>query len=385
MICSTIIKILYILDNMQSDDCGRALAGIINGLSRERYEIYLACRQDSYFYNSINGDVQHIPLDFSKSLSPGPVFKLAGIIRRNRIRVIHSCGIRADLHGRLASLISRRAVYVSTITLTKQEPGTDRSQKIRPWFLTRFPGIFVDRFISSSDLVRKYAIDNIGIRPDRVIRIYSGVDTEKFSPSLDARKRIRAELNITDDTILIGAVGSLVWQKGFEFIIKCMPIFTEANPDVKVLIAGEGPFREHIIMHSHMNGMEDRLILTGFREDMEDILSAVDILVIPSLMDEFPMIALEGMSMAKPIVGTRVEGIKELITDSETGLLVLSWNADALGKAISRLIKDRGLAERLGKNARERVEEEFSVEKMVVETERLYQSLCEEKGLTGHE
>lgn len=87
------------------------------------------------------------------------------------------------------------------------------------------------------------------------------------------------------------------------------------------------------------------------------------------------MITLEGMAMAKPIVATRIDGITEQITDGETGLLVPSWDANALAKAINRLISDRDLAFRLGRAAREKVEIEFSVENMIAETEKIYQSL----------
>lgn len=373
-------KILYILDNMQSDDCREALSRIINRLSRDRYEVYLSCPHDSDFYKTIQADVQYMPLDFTKKISPGLIIRLAGIIRRNRIRIVHACGAGADLHGRLAMLISRGARYVSTICLIEEEYDTDRSRKIRPGLLDRFSGRFVDRFIASSDLVRKRVTGKGCVNPDKIIRIYNGVDMGRFRPSPEARDRIRSELNIADDTILIGAAGRLVWQKGYEFLVKGIPIFTKNHPNTKVLIAGDGPFRDHLMMHSSMMGLNDYVILAGLRKDMEDILSAIDVLVIPSLVDEFPMIALEGMATAKPVIGTRVEGIRELITDNETGLLVLSWDANGLAKAISRVIDERGLAEHLGKRAREKVEEEFSADKMIAETESLYQSLCEERG-----
>jgi L-malate glycosyltransferase len=88
------------------------------------------------------------------------------------------------------------------------------------------------------------------------------------------------------------------------------------------------------------------------------------------------MIALEGMAMPKPIVATRIDGITEQIVDGETGLLVLSWDANVIARAINRLMDDRDLAESLGKKAREKVEKDFSEEKMISETERLYRSLC---------
>jgi len=370
-------KILYILDNMQSDDNERELVRIINGLSRDRFELYLSCHQDSDFHKSIKDDVQFMPLDFSKKISPGLIFRLAGVIRRNRIQIVHSFGSRADLYGRLAGMISGRARYVSTISLPKEVSDLGRSRKMDLGNFARFFSMFVDRFIVSSDLVSRSVTGKGGLNPDKVIRIYNSVDTDRFRPSSEARDRIRKELNITDDTVLIGAAGRLIWQKGFEFLVKSIPIFIRSHPNAEALIAGDGPFRDHLMMHSGMIGMNDHMILTGFRNDIEGILSAVDILVIPSLMDEFPMITLEGMAMAKPIIATRVEGITEQITDNETGLLVLSWNADALGKAINRVIDDRDLAERLGKKAREKVEKEFSTKKMIVETERLYKSLCE--------
>jgi len=368
-------KILFILDDMQPDDGERALAGLINRLSGESYDLYLACDKGSEFSRSVRDDVEKIDVDFSKKISPALIMKLAGIIRKNRIQIVHTCGARADLHGRLARMISRGVRYVSTIALPAEETDGDNPGKRSSGFFARFSGLFVDRFIATSDMTAKRMAETGGIRPERIVTIHNGVEAGRFRPDPVARARIRSEFNLSDDTVLIGAAGRLVWQKGFEFLIKSMPIFIRSHPNVKVLIAGDGPFRNTLMMHSGMIAMDSHLILAGFRHDMKDILSALDILVIPSLMDEFPMIALEGMAMARPIVATRVEGITEQITDNETGVLVLSWNANALGKAISRLLDNRDMAAGLGQRAREKVEKDFSEEKMVSETESLYRSL----------
>lgn len=370
-------KILYILDNIRQDDCERALARIINGLPRERYGLYLACHKDSEFYKKIDNNVDIMPLDFSKRISLSLIFKLAWIIRKNNIHIVHACGARADLHGRLSGMISGKARHVSTIPAPSEGINTDRIRTKRFRLFARFFNRFVDRFIVSSDLAGKRAEGAGAVNPGKSIRIYNGVDTEWFNPSSADRSRTRAEFNISDNTVLIGAAGRLVWQKGFEFLIKSIPIVIRSHPDVKVLIAGDGPFKEHLVMHSGMLGMNHHVILAGFRNDMKEVLSAVDILVVPSLVDEFPMITLEGMAMAKPVVATRIEGISELITDGENGLLVLSWDANALAKAINRLINDRTFAEILGKKAREKVEKDFSEEKMILETERVYRSLSE--------
>ena len=375
------IKILFLIDNIAADDFEQGPARIINGLSRDRYEVYLACQQGNNFSKTIKDDVEYIPLDFSRKISPGLIFKLAGIIRRKRIGIIHAYGPRSDFHGRLARLISRNIRYVSTIALPEEGSEEERYRKRRPGLYTRFSNRLVGRFIAPSDLIRKEVSGpGGGINPDKIVRIYNGVDGDRFRHASEGRERVRAEFNIADDTVLIGAAGRLVWQKGFEFIIKSIPILIKSHPNIKILIAGDGPFKKHLIMHSRMIGIDSYIILAGFRNDIEDVLSAVDILVIPSLMDEFPMIALEGMAMAKPIVATRMEGITEQISDKENGLLVLSWDANALAKAINRLLIDRTFAEGLGKKAREKVERDFSTEKMIAETEKVYGSLCEGRG-----
>jgi len=218
-------------------------------------------------------------------------------------------------------------------------------------------------------------IDKRGVRSDKVIRIYNGIEVERYSPALGDRDRIRTELGIDQDTVLIGAVGRLVWQKGFEFLIKSMPMVIKACPNSKVLIIGDGPLKTQLMVISEKLKVKDKIIFAGFRSDIREILSAIDIIAIPSLLEGFPMIILEAMAMAKPIIATRIDGITEQITDGETGLLVSSWDANGLAKAIIRLINDHNLAVRLGLKGRERVEKDFSVEKMIAETEKIYQLL----------
>jgi glycosyltransferase involved in cell wall biosynthesis len=121
--------------------------------------------------------------------------------------------------------------------------------------------------------------------------------------------------------------------------------------------------------------VRDNLIFTGFRSDIKEILSAIDILVIPSLLEGFPMVTLEAMAMAKPIVATNIDGITEQITDGVNGILVSPKDPSALAKAVIQVLSDKELARNMGLSAREKVEQEFSVEKMVAETEKVYLSL----------
>ena len=121
--------------------------------------------------------------------------------------------------------------------------------------------------------------------------------------------------------------------------------------------------------------VRDNIIFTGFRSDIKEILSVIDLLVIPSLLEGFPMVTLEAMAMAKPIVATSIDGITEQITDGVNGILVPPKDPSALAKAIIKVINDKESARNMGLSARKKVEREFSVEKMAAETEKVYMSL----------
>jgi glycosyltransferase involved in cell wall biosynthesis len=186
---------------------------------------------------------------------------------------------------------------------------------------------------------------------------------------------VRNQLAIANSKPLIGAIGRMVWQKGFEFLIRAIPDIIEVAPETRFLLVGQGPLRPDLESLARELNVCDRVIFTGFRHDIQRLLSTIDVLVVPSLLEGFPMITLEAMAMAKPLVATQIRGIIEQISDGEEGILVPPKNPKALATAILTLIQDRELSSKLGLSARRRVESSFSVEKMVKETEKVYLSL----------
>ena len=119
--------------------------------------------------------------------------------------------------------------------------------------------------------------------------------------------------------------------------------------------------------------IKDKVIFTGLRKDVPELLNGIDILVMPSLREGLPIVALEAMAKAKPVVATNVGGNPELILDGHTGYLVPPKDHMALAKAIEKLVRDKALARKFGENGYARVKEHFSIEKMVQETEKLYE------------
>jgi glycosyltransferase involved in cell wall biosynthesis len=372
------VKLLFVIDNLEFGGGERVFAQIINGLSPEQYEICLASNPGGGLYQSlINKDVCCIPLDFSKRANPALIFKLIKIIKDKKVDIVHGQGARAEFYARITARLAGGTKYVSTIAMPVEGYDVGLFRKAIYFVLDRATDKYVDRFIVVSDVLRNTLITKRHIPTEKVTKIYNGIEMSHYDPDvIDSRGvEIREGLGVKKDTILLGAIGRLVWQKGFEFLIRCLQEVVRVHREVKVVCVGDGPLRNNLEALSQSLKVRDIMIFTGFRSDIKDILSAVDIVVVPSLLEGFPMVTLEAMAMAKPIIATTIDGIMEQISDGVEGLLVPPRDAVALAAAINRLIESKELAHCLGMAARKRLEREFTVEKMIDETEEVYRSL----------
>ena len=372
-------SILFVIDGLAFGGGERVFSQIINGLPGGKYEIFLTSQPNEQFYKAINNNRVHfLSLDFSKRINFSLIIQLSKIIKKNKIEIVHGQGARAEFYARLAKVLAGNAKYVSTTAMPVE--GFDIGLPRRKVYLLfdRFSERFVDQFIVVSDVLRNTMIYEHEVPPEKVVKIYNGIEVGHYSPDKEDsryRHKIREEFKIDKDTLLIGAIGRLVWQKGFEYLIKCIPKIIKTFPNVRVLIVGEGQLRDRLEALGAKLEVKDNLVFTGFRSDIKEILSAIDILAIPSLLEGFPMVTLEAMAMAKPVIATKIDGITEQIIDGESGILIPPKDSGALSSTITNLLKNKEFAKNLGLNARKRVEKEFSIEKMVAETEKVYQSL----------
>jgi len=372
------LKILFVIDGLQFGGGERVFAQLINGLSIEKYELFLACKPNKVLYQAIrNKSVKTIPLDFSKQFNPHLIFKLTRLINKNNIDIVHGQGTRAEFYARVATRLTGKAKYVATIAMPVEGFDVSPFKKRIYRFFDRLSEKYVDRFIVVSDVLKNKLVQDRGIPSEKVVRIYNGIEVNEYSPqNLNKyRDKIRKEFNLNNSDVLIGAIGRLVWQKGFEYLIQAIPQLQRRFPDVKVLIVGEGPLRKQLEALSRELGVQDQIILTGFRNDIKEILCTIDILLIPSLLEGFPMIILEAMAMARPIIATEIDGITEQILDNKTGFLIPPQDSNSISKTLINLILDDELCNKIGLNAREITQNEFSLSKMLTQTNEVYQSL----------
>jgi glycosyltransferase involved in cell wall biosynthesis len=372
------VKLLFVIDNLEFGGGERVFAQIINGLSPEQYEICLASNPGGGLYQSlINKDVCCIPLDFSKRANPALIFKLIKIIKDKKIDIVHGQGARAEFYARITARLAGGTKYVSTIAMPVEGYDVGLFRKAIYFVLDRATDKYVDRFIVVSDVLRNTLITKRHIPTEKVTKIYNGIEIEHYDPErIDAsRNEVRHELRLNEKTTIVGAIGRLVWQKGFEYLIRSFPEVLKSCPDAQLLLVGDGSLRANLEVLSESLGMKDKIIFAGFRSDIKEVLAGMDILVIPSLLEGFPVVTLEAMAMAKPIVATDIDGLREQIIDGESGILLPPKDPNALATSIVKLLNDPQLAVRMGSNARKLVEREFPLEKIIMETHEVYQSL----------
>jgi len=217
-----------------------------------------------------------------------------------------------------------------------------------------------DRVIAVSNRMAGALISN-GYKSSLVTTIQNGIDLAKAASSRNPQD-MKRELGV-DGAIVIGTAGRLTPVKGQDTFLRAARLILDREPRAQFLIAGDGPLEHDLKSLAGQLGIDSACRFLGARNDIADVVSAMDVFVLPSLNEGMPMAALEAMALAKPVVASKVGGLPEVIRHRESGVLVPPGNADALAAACLELVRDRSRAARMGAEARRTIEAEFSGER----------------------
>jgi L-malate glycosyltransferase len=302
--------------------------------------------------------------------------RLARQIARSRIDIVHAY----NFYGNVFAVPPARLMAPVVIASIR-----DRSPYLTPMQkrVQRYACQFADRILVNADAVRDWLVKEEGYDPSNIVVIRNGVDMTRFAGQ-PAGERIRHELGLPANVRLVVVVSRLARLKGIEVFLEAAAALTPRYPDVRFLIVGETspPDPAYLLCLEQLSqqlGVADRVTFTGRRSDIPAVLGAADVAVMPSLNEALSNVVLESMAAAAPVVATCVGGTPEALTDGATGLLVTPGHAGAIAGAVARLLDDRELAARLGRAARARIAERFSVDRMVSATEDLYAELLARK------
>ena len=317
------------------------------------------------FLPNLNRDVSL--LDDIRSL-----IALYFIFIREKFDVVHTHTAKAGFIGRISAKLAGTPLVLHT-------PhghdfygyfGTLASRTII--LLERFAALFADRITVLTNTEKADMIKYHICAASKISVVYSGIDFPLFEKlNVNAAKK-RSELLLKPEDLVVGVVGRLESIKGLEYFIASIPIISREVPQAKFLIVGEGSLGNELAERVKDLNITDKVLFTGWREDIPEILSIIDILVLASLNEAVGRVILEAGAVGKPAVATEVGGVPEIIKNNETGVLIPPMDPAAMAQAVITLLKDEPKRVEMGRCAKEWVRNNFNDKSMVEKIESIY-------------
>ena len=338
------------------------------GLSRESFRPVLACRPESRIAEKAREDNLECELvKMRGNFDPLAVAQFLRIYRRYAVDLVHT---HSSADSWMASVAAK---------LSPRRPQVVRTRHLSSAIKTRLIySHLAHRVVTVGESTRRYLVQEKGIPQERVLTIPTGVDLTVFDP-LKIRANLRNELGLSAETPVIGTMAVFRRSKGHRFLLQAMPQILQTHPDLKLLLAGEGPQEQNLRKMIEELGIAEAVLMPGFREDGARVLNTLDVFVFPSLEEALGTAILEALAMEKPVVATRVGGIPEIVEDGRTGFLVPPEDPKALADKVIHLLRDRALGKEMGLRGRRFVESHHDNRFMIRGLENLYRELMEKR------
>lgn len=376
------INLLHIYQNSNIGGIQQQILNLLKTYNRELFNpIFCSLRPEG----EMGKEVKNLGVDFISlnrpryyRFSPGILIDLISLMKKRHIHVVRTHKYYANFYGRIAA----RLAGVPVIIASEHNIYKDKQKRIGRRMINRFLSGITDKFIAVSEAVKRDIMLYDKIDSSKILVMHNGVDTQRFSP--DGKfSNIREKFLIKEGSIVLGFVGRLVISKGLEYLIDAISLIKD-DYNIKLFIVGDGSLLNELKQKAKKNHIFNRIIFAGERRDIPDILSSIDIFVMPSIKEGLPNSLLEAMSMGKPVIATEIGGIPEIVKNRFNGILVPSRDPRALATAIKELIDDSQLAAKLGEAARNFMLNNFSIEATTQKWQSLYLSTLKEKGLMNN-
>jgi glycosyltransferase involved in cell wall biosynthesis len=330
----------------------------------------------------IEKGITHHPIrSLTRSMAPGSDLRAIGELyrafREIQPTIVHTHNPKPGVFGRLAARAAGVPAIVNTVHGLYAQPDDPFLKRTVVYGLERLAAS-----MSHAELLQNPedlpVLRKLRIPHERLTVLGNGVDLERFDPDRvppSARGRLRAELGIDDDTVVVGVVGRLVWEKGYREIFEAAARLRD-EPCAFVVVGPDDPAKAEAvdrvaIEQAEANGVR----FLGPRTDMPDLYSMFDVYALASYREGFPRSAMEAAAMGLPVVATDIRGCRQVVVDGENGALVPARDAGRLASALHRLIADPELRIRQGVAARVRAIEHFDDRDVIATTLRTYDSL----------
>lgn len=379
------IKLLFVITKLELGGAQKQLLSLSSNLNQERYRIFLFTAKNGPLLPealSIKGIIVKKSRWLGRSINPLKDFlaliEIYTFIRKHNIEIVHTHSSKAGILGRLAAKLAKTKIIIHTIHGWSFNNYQSLVKRLLFIWLERFTAEFTDRLIVVSYFDKQTGLNRHIGREDKYCLIRYGINFAEFN--VDGQK-IRKELGIGSDDLVIGMIACFKPQKSPEDFIKLAFLIKKISPYTRFLLVGDGILRHKIERLIHKLNLEKQVILTGWRRDIPRLLSAIDIFVLTSLWEGLPISVLEAMASGKPVIANNTGGIAEVAIEGKLGFLVTPRQINRFAERVTILLKNKDLRIQMGQAARNSLDSNFNITNMITRHENSYGELSKMKGV----
>ena len=343
---------------------------LLRGLSRAHFRLHLVCTPEvaEKVQPDLPPDVELLPLSLRRPSQLASALRLAEIIRKRRVDILHS-------HLFYSSLFASPIGRLCRVPVILETPHV-REQWRRGWkahyAVDRLVGRSVDYYLANCHSNARYLVEEKGLPADKVVTIHHGDDLNRFSPAHRPPDGLRRSLGFGESDPVLILIGRLEPQKGHRVLLEAFPIIRREFPEVRLVCVGDGALREELERQSAALGLAASVRFAGHQANVADWLALGDLTVLPSFYEGLPLVPMESLAAGRPVVATAVDGTPEIVVTGKTGFTVAPGDSTALAVAICTLLRDPELRQEMGRAGRQWVLENFTQERLVQRTEEFY-------------
>jgi len=368
------MKVLQVLCGGSWGGGGVVVLAYVSEMIRRGDEVWVVCLDDEVERRFADAGARTVrmPLWFH-AINPCdvvPFVQLWRLCRRERFDLVATHTSKGGFIGRLAAKAAGAPCVVH------HAHGFAFRETQKPWLqrcyavLERVAARACNLIVSVSEEHRQGGIRQRVAAPEKIVTVLNGIQVEGIgrTSAADARRMLGLE---TED-VLIGVASRLAEKKGVEDLIAAFPEIHRTHPNTRLVLLGEGPFRQELEQRAQQTGLADGIHFTGFRDNVPDLLAAFDIIAQPSISEGLSIAVLEAMAAGKPVVACDIQGNREVIASGVTGILTPPSDPAALATAMRFLLDNPSVARKLGIAAQADCYRRFSQERMVRQILGLY-------------
>lgn len=361
---NTAITIIHVSSALSWRGGEQQIAYLLTELSKQGIQQILICPQDSPLNRfCIKNSIQVKPFRKRSGFDPGLALRISQVCRRSIKPIIHA----HDSHSHNSAFLSAFLWLNKTPLIVHRRVGFSTNNN----FLgaLKYNHSTISRIICVSENVRS-TVNSGHANSKKTVTVYDGIDLNKFKGKTNSNI-LRNRFNINSQQPIIGNISAITAEKDLTTFVDTAAILLKKNPELRFFIIGDGAERQQISDYIKLKALEDKIFLTGFMENIEEILMELDLLLFTSVNEGLGTSLLDAFACRIPVVATNAGGIPEIVENRVTGLTVEIRNPSGMAEAVEEVLNNPELRNNIIKNAFLKVQK-FSTEKMAAKIFEIY-------------